>query len=194
MAGTAVTERRIWIVLLASREDDRRVCREGFERYHAAGGTEAEVLSGGERALERLRQMSSARTSAAPSMPPPPATIVCWNAAAGMPPKEIEVLVRGLAPGEWRAGSRNAALSEGRGLKRWARRRGRWTGFIRARLGLFSDPHPPCIALPASAVLSLAAQLSAAPDRDWIGVLLGCARRDRVRVVEAPVMWVQPGK
>jgi len=148
-----------------------------FSRYQAAGGFGLEVRSDRAAVLAAVRDSVDADRH-----------LVIWDASAGMPPKEIEILVHGLTPGEWRAGTRRASLSVVRGGTGLDRVIANTTGGLRRAAGLSSESCPPCLAVPLAFVRAHIDRLSALSVSGWTTILLRAARREGIRVVEAPVM------
>jgi hypothetical protein len=148
-----------------------------FGRYRTAGGLALDISSGRAVFLDSIRGSADPRGH-----------LVIWDGSAGMPPKEIEILVHGLASGEWRMGTRRAALSVSRSGAGMGRAFRKAAGALRRAAGLPSESNPPCFAVPVPFVRSHADRLSAAPEKEWAALMLRAARREGVRVVEAPVM------
>ncbi len=166
----------IMIVLEAGRSPGPVTA--AFAKYRAAAGTFA---------LD-VRSDRAAVLSALQDDPGSDRHLVLWDASAGMPPKEIEILVHGLAPGSWRAGTRRAALSVSRGGTAWGRWSARIAGGLRRAAGNLSESRPPCLAVPAAFIRDRIDQLSAAAETEWTAILVRAARREGIRIVEAPVM------
>lgn len=169
------------LVLFASKAKSHiERARVSFEKYLSAGGLRVDLLAGVEDLWGEVQKYHN-----------PDRSLILWDASAGMPPKEIEMLIHGLNDGEWRAGVRHASLSVCRGGSGWERKFGLALGSLRRRVGLISDPHPPCLAAPLSFVQSQQDLLNRTPETDWISVLIKASRRGRVRMIEAPVMWAK---
>ncbi len=169
------------LMLFASKAKSHIECaRFSFEKYLSSGGLGVDVLVGPEDLWDAVQKNHGSDRS-----------LILWDASAGMPPKEIEMLIHGLSIGEWRAGVRHAPLSVCRGGSGRERKFGLALGSLRRLAGLVSDSHPPCLALPLSFVRSHQNLLSTAPEADWVSLLIKASRRNQIRIVEAPVMWAK---
>lgn len=184
-AGSVLTDRPL-VIVHADRSEWTADCVQRFERYRSAGGMDARVVEAGPSSDLLSVLARSAGSREAGSGP-----AVLWDASAGMPCKEIELLVRGIGPGEWRAGVRYSRLSVCRGADRIRGRAPAFLSAVRRLAGLVSDPCPPCLALPARTLIDVLTRYPGTGVSGWTHRLLAEARRSGTRIIEAPVMWAR---